>query len=209
MRQGRVLVNGDICTDLATRIIPGHDRVVVDGEPAEAETETSILLNKPRGYLCTRSDPEHRPTIYDLLPPHLQHLHHVGRLDNESQGLIVLTNSGSLTATLTHPRHAIEKEYLVTLNQAFDLRFKEKLLKGVATPEGVARAHALDRLSPRRYLVILRQGLKRQIRHMFAAVGYKVTRLDRIRIGDLIAPNLPQGKWRLLTREDCEKLTRS
>jgi pseudouridine synthase len=207
--QGRVLVNGSFCKDLATRITPGRDRVVVDGELAEAEVETTILLNKPRGFLCTRSDPERRPTIYDLLPPHLQHLHHVGRLDNDSQGLLILTNSGALTETLAHPKHAIEKEYLVTLNQAFDLRSKEKLFKGIRTPEGLARAYKVDRLSPRRYLVVLRQGLKRQIRYMYAALGYKVTRLERIRIGKLIAPNLAEGKWRSLTREDHQRLTAS
>ncbi|MEM7146184.1 MAG: pseudouridine synthase [Verrucomicrobiota bacterium] len=209
VREKRVSVNGALCVNLATRITPAIDTVTVDGEPVQSESEIVLLLNKPRGYICTRSDPQHRPTVYDLIPPHLQTLHHVGRLDNESQGLLVLTNSGDLTATLTHPKHAIEKEYTVSLNKAFDPKLKGRLLKGVKTPEGFARAYSIVIVSPRRCRVILRQGLKRQIRHMFDALGYRVVRLERIRIGRLTAPNLPEGKWRVLSSADSKRLLSS
>ncbi|MEM9280318.1 MAG: pseudouridine synthase [Verrucomicrobiota bacterium] len=164
-------------------------------------------MNKPRGYLCTRSDPQHRQVVYDLLPPHLRHLHHVGRLDFHSQGLLILTNSGVLTTTLTHPRHEIEKEYFVTLNQAIEPGLKQAFSKGVRIPGGIARAKSVHIIGPRRCRIILKQGLKRQIREMFAVRGYTVVRLERIRIGQFTAPTLALGKWRVLGPAECALLT--
>ena len=122
-------------------------------------------------------------TIFCL--PKLQHLKNVGRLDKDSEGLLVLTNDGDLALKLTHPAQKVEKEYVVTLNQAFPNEVMDQLIKGVHTPEGRAKAKAVRRISPRRVKVVLETGLKRQIRYMFDAVHLKVTKLVRIRIGML------------------------
>ena len=147
--EGRVEVNGEVAVDLATRVSPA-DHVRVDGKIVRPEQELTLLLNKPRGYLTTRDDPEERKTIYDLLPRKFRNLSYVGRLDQESQGLLLLTNSGSLNEALTHPRHRIEKEYLVALDRAFDPELIPRLTEGIHLAEGLARAESVRPLSRRR-----------------------------------------------------------
>ncbi len=205
VRTGRVHFNGEICSDLSTRVGP-VDLVLVDGRKVAPESETTLLLNKPPGYLCTRSDSAGRPTVYDLIPSHLHHLHHVGRLDRDSEGLLLMTNSGDITEKLTHPRHKIEKEYFVTLAHPFPPSQRDRLLEGISTESGFARAVAVQILSRRRLRVTLRQGLKRQVRLMFAALNNKVARLERIRIGCLTDESLEQGKWRILGKRDLARL---
>ncbi|MEM0898095.1 MAG: pseudouridine synthase [Verrucomicrobiota bacterium] len=164
-------------------------------------------MNKPRGIVCTLSDELGRDTILDLLPPqyHSIGLHHVGRLDKESEGLLVLTNDGQLSNQLTHPRHKVEKEYVATLDKPFDFSLKPKLLNGVVTPEGKAHAERVWG-EGRKVSVVLTQGMKRQVRHMFAAVGYEVTRLQRVRIGELKAPGLKPGAFSTLRDRQIEKM---
>ena len=205
VRSGRVCVNRDICTDLATRIGP-EDSVTVDGRQAAPESETTILLNKPAGYLCTRSDTGNRPTIYDLIPPHLHHLHHVGRLDMDSEGLLLMTNSGEITEKLTHPRHKIEKEYFLVLAHPFDSALSARLIEGIPTEEGFAKAAKVHIVSRKRLCITLRQGLKRQIHLMFSALKNKVVTLDRIRIGELTDDALERGRWRTLGKRDLDLL---
>ena len=204
---GRVTVNGTQVRTLATVIAP-EDRVAVDGREVSAAQNITLILHKPPGVLSTASDPKGRTTLYDLLPPHYRHLHYVGRLDNASEGLIVMTNDGTLTQKLTHPSHKIDKEYLVTADRPFRSENIEKLLKGIPLEEGLARAVAVHAVSPRRLIVVLQQGLNRQIRRMFDALGFTVERLVRSRIGSLTIENLKPGKWRVLRPDEIALLSR-
>jgi 23S rRNA pseudouridine2605 synthase len=197
VREGRVSLNGRPVGDLAERVAP-RDVVLLDGEPIQPDRVVVLVLNKPRGVLCTRSDPRGRPTVYDLLPVEFHHLAHVGRLDRESEGLLVLTNSGELSQALTRPTDKIDKEYLVQVDRSLSGADREAFLSGMEIEEGFARAVAVDFLQPRLMRMVLQQGLKRQIRMMCEARGHKVLRLVRTRIGSFSAPRLQPGKWRKL-----------
>ncbi|MBE2284535.1 MAG: rRNA pseudouridine synthase [Prosthecobacter sp.] len=202
--EGRVSINGHIITELATQVQP-EDKVVVDGSPVRTELPLVIALNKPKGYLCSRGDTHERMTIYDLLPLKFQSLHHVGRLDKESEGLILLTNRGELSHRLIHPSQGAEKEYEVTVDQPLTIEVMAKLVKGMQTEEGYARAERAWMDGAYHAHVVLKQGLKRQIRLMFYALGYEVVRLVRIRIGWLQLKGLPKGGWKELTPTEVER----
>ena len=137
--EGRVSINGHVITNLATQVSP-EDKVVVDGKPVQAELPIVIAINKPRGYICSHGDTHERMTIYDLLPLKYQNLHHVGRLDKESEGLILMTNRGDLSHRLMHPSMGAEKEYEVVVDQPLHPDVLAKLIKGMMTEEGHARA---------------------------------------------------------------------
>jgi len=205
IQEGKVFVNNSRCDNPATRI--GADDIVrVGRKHVSPRTTEVVLFNKPPGLVCTAKDELGRETIYDILPPKLRHLKNVGRLDKDSEGMLVLTNDGELALKLTHPSLKVEKEYLVTLNQAFANEVIDRLLKGVHTPEGRAKAKSVRRISPRRVRVVLETGLKRQIRYMFDAVHLKVTKLVRTRIGMLQGGGLELGCWRQLEDLEIEAL---
>ena len=205
VRAGRVTINGQVSTNLAVEVAD-NDAVKVNNKRAVVEKPLYVLLHKPRGYLCTASDTHERRTIFDLLPHNWPRIFHVGRLDKESEGLLSLTNDGDLSLRLTHPRFKIEKEYDVLLDRAFDSSGREKLLKGVHIEGGRARVEAMRWLAPNALRVTLKQGIKRQIRLMFRALGYDVKRLARIRIGELKLEGLRPGEWRLLTGKEVASL---
>ena len=205
IQEGKIFVNNSRCENPATKVGP-DDVVRVGRKPVSPRSTEVILLNKPAGLVCTAQDELGRGTIYDILPPQLQHLKNVGRLDKDSEGLLVLTNDGDLALKLTHPGHKVEKEYLVTLNQAFANEIMDQLVKGVHTPEGRAKAKSVRRISPRRVKVVLETGLKRQIRYMFDALHLKVTKLVRIRIGMLEDTRIELGRWRHLDESEVEAL---
>ena len=194
---GKVSINGHFIRDLATTVGP-DDEVRVTGKSAKPAAHVYLLLHKPRGFLCTRSDERGRRTIFDLVPGHFGRLFHVGRLDMESEGLIMLTNDGALAERLTHPTHEVEKEYEVLLDKAFDAAEAPKFLRGFFIEGGKAKAERLHVLAPQLVKVVLRQGIKRQIRLMFYKFGYEVKRLMRIRIGGIEMGPLKPGQWRLL-----------
>ncbi len=202
---GRVAVNGVPCAALATHV-GDSDSVKVDGKLVKPESTMTLLLNKPRGYLCTRSDTHDRRTIYDLIPANFPRLSHVGRLDKESEGLIVLTNDGDLSLRMTHPRYKIEKEYEAKLERPFDFELAAKMRKGLHIEGGVARAEKVTRISKFWVRVILRQGIKRQIRQMFYELGYEVMELRRVRIGSIVISDLRPGDWRRLSGREIESL---
>jgi 23S rRNA pseudouridine2605 synthase len=202
---GRVTVNGRRVDNLATAV-EETDRVVVDGKEVSAAKSITLALYKPPGVLSTKSDPKGRMTLYDLLPPQYKNLHYVGRLDNDSEGLIIMTNDGTLTQKLTHPSHKVDKEYLVQTDRPFRREMVAKLLKGIPLEEGLAKAVAVHPISPRRLAVILQQGMNRQIRRMFDALGFSVERLVRSRIGSLTMEHIKPGKWRLLRPDEIAKL---
>ena len=202
---GRVSINGAVCTELSRQVAP-TDSVKVDGKLVRPDESIYILLPKPVDYVTTRSDDRARLTIYQLLPKNLHQLAHVGRLDIDSEGLLILTNDGDLTLRLTHPRYKMPKEYLVTLDREFEMTDVPKVKKGVYLSEGRARFDSLVKLNSRQVRVILTQGLTRQVRRMFAAVGYKVRKLRRTKIGPLSDTILKPGEYRLLRPAEVEKL---
>lgn len=202
---GRVTINGRVCTDFSVQPTE-RDHVKVGSKMVRAERKLHIVLHKPAGYVSTRSDPHARDTIFDLLPPHMPRLFNVGRLDAQSEGLLVLTNDGDLAQRLTHPRYKIDKEYEVTLDKPWDAELAPKLLRGVMLDGQRAKLERIHSIAPTRVRVILRQGINRQIRRMFYEVGYEVTRLVRTRIGNLRLGDLPRGHWRPLTTAELRSL---
>ena len=198
--EGRVEVNGKAVDTPGLRVMP-TDFVRVDGSRAVPQEEVVILLNKPRGYVCSRDAQGAIGTVYDLLPAKYRHANYVGRLDADSEGLLIFTNNGSMSQNLAHPSGGVEKEYWVTLDQAFDSSVLIQLLKGVRIPEGQAKAKYVSRLSARRACVVLEQGLKRQVRQMFACLGLRVKKLVRVRIGSLWGGDLEPGHCQLMNAE--------
>lgn len=205
IQEGRVFINNACCTNMGTRVT-SDDVVRVGRKMVKPRTSEVVLFNKPRGLVCSASDELGRETIYSILPPKFQHLKNVGRLDMDSEGIIVLTNDGDLAQKLTHPRQKIEKEYVVTLDQSFENEVLEKLVAGVHTPEGRAAAKSVRRISSRRVKVVLVTGMKRQIRMMFEAIHLKVTKLVRIRIGMLTGGGLEVGRCQILEEDDIQAL---
>ncbi len=205
VQQGEVVINGETCLSPGYRVQP-EDFIKVNGRRIEPLEIQSIVLHKPAGLVCTRSDENNRATIYELLPPRLHHLPHVGRLDLDSEGLLILSNDGELTQALTHPSHKIEKLYQVTTENAFENSILNQLEKGVFTEVGKARAVSVKRISSRRLEMVLNTGLKRQIRYMIQAVGHRVKRLVRLKIGELTLDTLKPGKWRILGKSEQDAL---
>ena len=204
---GRVTINGQVCTDFSAQP-DERDHVKVDGKLVHAERALTIALHKPAGFVSTRNDPRARDTIFDLLPPKFPRLFNIGRLDAQSEGLLLLTNDGDLAQRLTHPSHEVEKEYEVTLDRLWDGSLTPKLLRGVILDGKRARFSRLHPIGPTRLRVIMRQGLNQQIRRMFYGVGYEVKHLVRVRIGNLRLGNLPRGQWRMLSQSELAGLER-
>jgi 23S rRNA pseudouridine2605 synthase len=202
---GRVTINGQRCTDFSVQPKP-QDHVKVDGRIVHLDSPMTIALNKPAGFVSTRRDPHTRDTIFDLLPAKFPRLFNVGRLDALSEGLLILTNDGELSQRLTHPRYKINKEYEVILDRPWDPALTSKLIRGISLDGQRAQIARLHTSTPTRLQVVLRQGINRQIRRMFEAVGYKVTRLVRVRIGNLRLGDLPRGHWRALTKSELTSL---
>jgi 23S rRNA pseudouridine2605 synthase len=202
---GRVTINGQVCTNFSAQPVE-TDYVKVDGRRVQLDLPRTLVLHKPAGFVCTRSDPHARDTIFDLLPAKFSNLFNVGRLDAQTEGLLLLTNDGDLSQRLTHPRFKVEKEYEVTLDRPWDPMLKIKLLKGITLDGQRAKLENLRDVGPTRLRVILRQGLNRQIRRMFEAIGYTVKDLVRVRIGHLHLGDLPRGHWRPLTKSELASL---
>jgi 23S rRNA pseudouridine2605 synthase len=206
IRDGKISINGHFVRDLATVVQPGDDVRVAGKPPPRPARAAYLLLHKPKGIVCTRSDERKRTTIFDFVPGHFGRLFHVGRLDKESEGLILLTNDGTLSHRLTHPTHEVEKEYEVLLDKPFDAAKLSKLLRGMVIESGRARVERARIVGPALLHVVLRQGLKRQIRLMFPKLGYEVKRLVRTRIGPLKLGTLQPGHWRLLDEREVALL---
>lgn len=205
---GQVRINGRVVTDLATQVGP-DDAVKVGSRLLRTEQKITVLLNKPPGYVCTAKDEMDRKTIFQLLPPNWPRLHHVGRLDKESEGLLLVTNDGDLSLALTHPRYKIEKEYEVLIDKPFDPKDREKLLRGFHIIGGRAKSERVEILAPTHLRLVLTQGIKRQIRLMLYELGYEVERLARIRLGPLRIGEMRPGEWRLLTAREIGLLKKT
>ena len=205
---GGVRINGRHVQELATLVQPG-DTVVARGRVVRPAGERYLVLHKPSGMLSSRASQGGKPTVYDILPREAASLPHVGRLDADSEGLLLFTNDGDLSQTLTHPSSHVEKEYEVILGEAFDTKHIPKLLKGIYLEEGRAKAAHVRVEGANKLRVVLTQGINRQIRRMFAALGYKVKRLTRVRLGPLRLARLPRGAWRELSAREVEALRRA
>jgi 23S rRNA pseudouridine2605 synthase len=215
MLEGRVTVNGTTMRELGTKADPARDDIRVDGRRIRpTERHRYLLLNKPAGYVTTRSDPQRRPTVMDLLGGVREYVYPVGRLDFDTEGLLLLTNDGELAATLTHPRHGIERVYEVKVLGIPDTHDIERLAKGV-TIDGRRTEPAHVQLVPGRHekhatlRIAISEGRNRQVRRMFEAIGHPVDYLRRISIGPLKDTRLRQGAWRDLTDDEVAALKRA
>ena len=205
---GRVKVDGLTVTTLGTKADPQKNKILVDGLQIEPlRQKFYYLLNKPLGYLTTKYDPRGRPTIMDFLKQIGLPLNPVGRLDFDTEGLILLTNDGDLTFKLTHPKFEIEKEYLVGVQGELGHQVLERLAAGVELEDGWAYPAEVEKISSGRFRLIIHEGRKRQIRRMCAAVGLEVVYLKRIRLGPLVLGDLLPGTWRPLSQNEVETLT--
>ena len=205
IEEGRVKINGRPVEGLGTLVAPG-DVVKVGGKIVSPQEIVHAVLFKPKGVLCTAEDERDRPTIFALLPDDWPRVYHVGRLDKESEGLLIVTNDGELSLALTHPRFKIEKEYEVTLDKPFDPAHAAKLLRGFHIEGGRAKMDEITQISPIKIRVILSQGLKRQIRLMLYDCGYEVENLRRTRIATVRILKLRPGMWRMLSSKEISDL---
>ena len=206
---GRVTVDGQVVRELGTKVEPDQE-VCVDGKPLHTERAAYWLVNKPRGYLCTNHDPAGRPLVVDLIPDVPQRVYTVGRLDEDSEGLLLLTNDGDLAHRLTHPRFGVEKTYLVQVAGRPEREDLQQLLKGVWLSDGHVRARRVKRLKSQgesTWLhIVLAEGKNREVRRMLARLEHKVMRLRRVAIGPVFLNRLPSGKARPLHREELARL---
>jgi 23S rRNA pseudouridine2605 synthase len=205
--QGMVTLNGRVVHQLATRVGP-KDAVKVGSKLAQVEQELVAVLNKPMGYVCTTPESTHQKTIFELIPRDWPRVFYVGRLDMDSEGLLLITNNGPLAQKLTHPKYKMPKTYVVALDRVFDFNDVEKLKKGLMVEDVKGRFDAVFRLGPKAIKVVLTQGLKRQIRVMLGHLGYEVKKLVRIKIGSLEFPELPSGSFQILTDKEVQSLTK-
>ncbi len=205
--QGRVTVNGQVATVLGT-CVEETDRVTLDGKPVQPEArKVYILLNKPKGYVTTAADTHNRPIVTELVDVP-ERVFPVGRLDIDTEGLLILTNDGEFANQLTHPKYGCEKTYYARLAAPIDKEAEERLRRGVEIEgEYVTQPAIVERKEPGVYRIKIKEGKKRQVRRMFESVGGRVVYLRRTAIGGLRDTKLAKGSWRFLTQEEVRSLT--
>ncbi len=213
--EGAVYVNGNMA-EIGQDVNPESDKVMVDGSLVRGIIEDKVVLamNKPKGYICSNGDPFEAQNVFDLLPEPFasMKLFCCGRLDKNSQGLLILTNDGDLANKITHPSSGVVKRYHILLNRDLDRKIIPVLLRGVVCDGEKLRASKIipdasnipD--SPRRVEVWLNQGRKREIRRMFEAMGYFVKELKRFQIGGLVLKKIPEGAVKILGQADIKKI---
>jgi 23S rRNA pseudouridine2605 synthase len=203
--EGRVTVDGEVAV-LGRRVDVDSDRVAVDGVPVSVRPGlVYYLLNKPAGVVATASDPHGRPTVVSLVPAEPR-VFSVGRLDTETEGLLLLTNDGDLAHRLAHPSFGVEKEYLAEVEGKVTPAQVRRLREGVALDDGTTAPAKVSLVPPRGLRLTIHEGRNRQVRRMCAAVGHPVVRLVRTRIGPLADRGLAPGEWRALTDAEVRAL---
>lgn len=215
--EGRVSVNGSTVTEQGVKIEIGADKVSVDGKPIKSKNKNYyIMLNKPVGYVSTANDQFDRPTVVDLVKKDLAdvRIFPVGRLDYETEGLLLLTNDGDFTYKVTHPKFHMEKTYIATVKGGMTISGMNKLRNGVYIDDNFktspAKAEILDAYDGHTFVKItIHEGKNRQVRKMFEAIGNTVVGLQRISIGTVELGNLPLGRWRHLTSHEINYLMNS
>jgi len=208
--QGNVKVNGVIINNLALQVNPERDTVLVNNKKVSLESKRRyVLLNKPKGYISTNHDPQGRPIARDLLPIK-ERLFSVGRLDENTEGLLIYTNDGDLAYKLAHPKFKIGKTYIAKIDRSLEEKDFEKIKKGGIIIEGskVQPVSSIDFKNRAKTIVglTITEGKKRQIRNVFKILGYNVLNLERIAIGKISIKGLPRGSYRFLNKSEIEYL---
>jgi 23S rRNA pseudouridine2605 synthase len=207
---GRVAVNGQVVRELGAKVDPEHDKVSVDGQPVRAKRKIYLALNKPRGLVCSRKDERGRPTIYELLPREWGHLHSVGRLDFNSEGLLFLTNDGAFSLHLTHPRYGVRKKYIAGVEGRIEPEMLRRFTHGVWYEGEQFKAEKARLVSSSQSQSIveleLAEGKYREVRRLFESQGRLVKRLQRVQVGKIKLGELRPGKWRTLTAAEIKSL---
>jgi 23S rRNA pseudouridine2605 synthase len=208
---GRVTVDRQTITELGFRVVPGEQEVRLDGERVRLERKTWYLLNKPVGYLCTNCDPGGRPRVIDLFPRERARLFTVGRLDENSQGLLLVTNDGELAHKLAHPRFRVRKIYQVQVAGIPTKEIIDQLKRGLYFAEGRFKVADATLVRTRGHSAVLElellEGQNREIRRLLAKLGHKVQRLERVALGTVTLGDLPVGQYRLLAAHEIASLT--
>lgn len=197
---GRVAVNGEKVIEAGHKIVPGEDKVTVDGTTVVPRKLEYVVFHKPAGCVCTHSDPQERKTIYDFLPPEMRHLNYVGRLDYNTTGVLLLTNDGDLAWRLTRPEYEVPKEYVVKVIGHTLPEHLARLTEGIEDDGQLLKAQGatiVDRLTNNSVLkIVLTEGKNREIRRMLEAIGLPVLTLKRISFAGLTVEGLRPGEWR-------------
>lgn len=208
--QGRVTVNGQVVRELGTKVDAEEAAIAVDGEKIQLEKMVYYAVNKPKGYVSTSHDPSGRPRVIDLLPEVPERVYSVGRLDEDSMGLMILTNDGELANRLAHPRYGVEKTYRALVAGTPSREIVGKLIEGIWLSDGKARAKRARVVGTQGEATILEmvlaEGKQREIRRMLAKLGHKVMSLTRIAIGPVVLKGLPPGEHRPLSRSEIDLL---
>lgn len=207
---GRVTVDGRVVREMGIRVDPSSQTIAVDGQPIKVRRKLYVALNKPAGFICSRRDEAGRRTVYDLLPREWNNLVTVGRLDQDSEGLLFLTNDGDFTLRLTHPRFGVIKTYVVTVEGKVQEHSRQRFLAGIMHEGESLRAAKVRIVSANRSQSVveleLTEGKNREVRRLFETEGMAVRRLQRVRIGKIKLGELPSGKWRTLTEPEIKSL---
>lgn len=210
IQKGLVSVNEEIVTEPSFQVDPDVDKVFIEDRRIKQKKMEYLMLHKPTGYVTTKSDPHASKTIYDLIPAKYSHLSPVGRLDKDTEGLLLLTNDGEAANHLTHPRYNVNKVYFVRVRHRMEMEQRLKVERGVYLDGKKTSPSKIRILKVKKDFtechITLHEGRKRQVRRMFAKVKHKVTFLKRIVQGPLVLGSLRIGTWRPLTEKEIEKL---
>jgi 23S rRNA pseudouridine2605 synthase len=207
---GRVSVDGFICRELGVKFDPQMVKVMVDGETiTRTMTKSYVVLHKPKGVLSTMYDPEGRPSLADFIDLRKERLFHVGRLDKDSEGLILLTNDGDLTFRATHPSFGLEKTYIIEFDGKLPVGAEKTLLKGIELEDGIGRVLSFKQLSPQWIEVTIHEGRYHIIRRLMEAVDVTVMRLIRTNFGPISLGDTPEGRWRDLNAGELANLQKA
>ncbi|MEK3881495.1 pseudouridine synthase [Paenibacillus sp. PL2-23] len=212
---GVVEVNGEKVTTLGAKADPAADVITVSGKPIRSEKKLYLMMNKVKGVITSAKDPQGRKTVTDFLPGIKERVYPVGRLDYDTEGLLLLTNDGEFANLLTHPSHHVPKTYLATVKGVPHGSALEQLQKGIQLEDGLTSPaeveyHDVDTEKNEATITItIYEGRNRQVRRMFEAINHKVIRLKRIKFGDLGLQQLPRGKYRHLTPQEVQELLAS
>lgn len=210
---GRVSVNGERVLIPGTHIAPQRDEITFDGEPVSGKPkQIYLMLNKPTGYVTTVRDERGRPTVMVLVGDISERIYPVGRLDLDTEGLLLMTNDGDLAHRILHPSHEIQKTYIAWVEGHPDRGAIQRLREGIEIEDGITVAAQVNQIERRegesQFRIAIHEGRKRQIRRMFRAIGHEVIYLKRVKIGSLSLGRLPIGKYRFLTSNEIESLGR-
>jgi 23S rRNA pseudouridine2605 synthase len=210
IESGRVSVDGVVIREMGSKFDPTISEVMVDGETIKRTLSKSYLvLHKPKGVLSTMFDPDGRPSLDDFIDLRKERLFHVGRLDKDSEGLILLTNDGDLTFRATHPSFGLEKTYIIEFDGVLPQGIDKVLLKGVELEDGMGRVLSYRQISPRWIEVSIHEGRYHIIRRLMEAVGVDVLRLVRTKFGPISLGDTPEGRWRDLNKTELLNLQRA